>query len=632
MEFDHLFAESDIEETDSQNRTESLTSEPNDSTPGNNFIYSPYQRLVERRRRRFEKLFETIRMRGLMLNRELPSTKNDNKNNSHKMAVNDNQRNPLGIAGPSRIVDAPVDYSTTGSTSNSPNEVGNVESITNDPTPYETDEQSISQSNTPLRHNERSDDTPSAPDLQLDWSTSGSESDDEEGSVKVLGTVNNIDHQQPQQEHRPQAVPVVDLTVESDEEHGNGQANSSQSSQPLASRAQSSRNDVHCVHRSHNYSRMRRMMPPQFHFYHPQDLYHHRSFYHDRAPSTAGSTGSRIHPVHQRMWLHQQRMQETQRRRLYPRSSALHICQPQQQQQQQQTSLSNAHPGLYQPPPHYLVDGDNTEAISAVRRCHVGIINENSNQGENYPRHGGGGGGGDDGDGDDGGRGVVGGALPLPQQPTVYSHPEASGPSPCPVPLVLNPMTSDDMESNQTSDNIPTMPVHQHVHHHMYHWSPISPYPYQAASLARMPHLHISISPHMQSNVSTEITPYPVTLPEFVMQQARHISAGLENYMRIVDLRRGSHISCGATQESIENHTFPHKYKLVKKVENGDDAVEKCTICLSEFEDCESVRRLPCMHLFHKDCVDQWLCTNKRCPICRVDIEIFLHKELTATV
>ena len=27
------------------------------------------------------------------------------------------------------------------------------------------------------------------------------------------------------------------------------------------------------------------------------------------------------------------------------------------------------------------------------------------------------------------------------------------------------------------------------------------------------------------------------------------------------------------------------------------------------------------MHLFHVPCVDQWLSLNKRCPICRVDIE-----------
>jgi hypothetical protein len=41
----------------------------------------------------------------------------------------------------------------------------------------------------------------------------------------------------------------------------------------------------------------------------------------------------------------------------------------------------------------------------------------------------------------------------------------------------------------------------------------------------------------------------------------------------------------------------------------------------TEFEVEEDVRRLPCMHLFHVTCVDQWLVLNKRCPICRVDIE-----------
>lgn len=42
---------------------------------------------------------------------------------------------------------------------------------------------------------------------------------------------------------------------------------------------------------------------------------------------------------------------------------------------------------------------------------------------------------------------------------------------------------------------------------------------------------------------------------------------------------------------------------------------------------CLPARRLPCMHLFHQLCVDQWLLTNKKCPICRVDIEAQLSAE-----
>uniref|UniRef100_A0A3B4CT20 E3 ubiquitin-protein ligase Arkadia n=1 Tax=Pygocentrus nattereri TaxID=42514 RepID=A0A3B4CT20_PYGNA len=58
-----------------------------------------------------------------------------------------------------------------------------------------------------------------------------------------------------------------------------------------------------------------------------------------------------------------------------------------------------------------------------------------------------------------------------------------------------------------------------------------------------------------------------------------------------------------------------------------EDTEEKCTICLSILEEGEDVRRLPCMHLFHQLCVDQWLLTNKKCPICRVDIEAQLSSE-----
>lgn len=57
--------------------------------------------------------------------------------------------------------------------------------------------------------------------------------------------------------------------------------------------------------------------------------------------------------------------------------------------------------------------------------------------------------------------------------------------------------------------------------------------------------------------------PFTPSMPDFVLQGTRHMTR-LDNYMRIVDLRRMAHISCGATQESIESHTFPHKYKRVR--------------------------------------------------------------------
>jgi len=45
-----------------------------------------------------------------------------------------------------------------------------------------------------------------------------------------------------------------------------------------------------------------------------------------------------------------------------------------------------------------------------------------------------------------------------------------------------------------------------------------------------------------------------------------------------------------------------------------------CAICISEFEDGEELRKLPCGHFFHKDCVDEWFNRSSVCPMCKRDV------------
>lgn len=46
----------------------------------------------------------------------------------------------------------------------------------------------------------------------------------------------------------------------------------------------------------------------------------------------------------------------------------------------------------------------------------------------------------------------------------------------------------------------------------------------------------------------------------------------------------------------------------------------RCVVCLDDFRPGDSLKTMPCMHIFHKGCVDRWLWTDNSCPICKTPI------------
>eukprot|EP00166_Cyanidium_caldarium_P003297 ctg_321.g90 len=82
-------------------------------------------------------------------------------------------------------------------------------------------------------------------------------------------------------------------------------------------------------------------------------------------------------------------------------------------------------------------------------------------------------------------------------------------------------------------------------------------------------------------------------------------------------------------------HSFPNRLPVIRYDEgllrgldvdddehDRDDDVPICTICLSEYERADEIRKLPCGHHFHRQCVDQWLLSfDKSCPQCRTDVD-----------
>ena len=76
-------------------------------------------------------------------------------------------------------------------------------------------------------------------------------------------------------------------------------------------------------------------------------------------------------------------------------------------------------------------------------------------------------------------------------------------------------------------------------------------------------------------------------------------------------------VEIGADEETIKGHTVEEKFS--GETDGGE--VPTCTVCMSEFEVGDDVRKLKCGHRYHAACVDQWLKINKTCPMCKQEID-----------
>ncbi|KAF9428099.1 hypothetical protein BGZ76_002062 [Entomortierella beljakovae] len=76
------------------------------------------------------------------------------------------------------------------------------------------------------------------------------------------------------------------------------------------------------------------------------------------------------------------------------------------------------------------------------------------------------------------------------------------------------------------------------------------------------------------------------------------------------------------TQEAIDDAGFHvGQFDNASQGMRGFDILgdgSKCLVCMSEYEEGEDMRALPCKHGFHQECIDKWLTTGaNKCPVCR---------------
>ena len=55
----------------------------------------------------------------------------------------------------------------------------------------------------------------------------------------------------------------------------------------------------------------------------------------------------------------------------------------------------------------------------------------------------------------------------------------------------------------------------------------------------------------------------------------------------------------------------------INKVDKLEESNKKCMICLEYFNNGDKIISLPCVHIYHGDCIKKWLLGNNFCPICK---------------
>ncbi|XP_041704894.1 RING finger protein 11 isoform X2 [Coregonus clupeaformis] len=58
--------------------------------------------------------------------------------------------------------------------------------------------------------------------------------------------------------------------------------------------------------------------------------------------------------------------------------------------------------------------------------------------------------------------------------------------------------------------------------------------------------------------------------------------------------------------------------------DGSEKKIRECVICMMDFVYGDPIRFLPCMHIYHMDCIDDWLMRSFTCPSCMEPVDAAL--------
>jgi len=133
--------------------------------------------------------------------------------------------------------------------------------------------------------------------------------------------------------------------------------------------------------------------------------------------------------------------------------------------------------------------------------------------------------------------------------------------------------------------------------------------------------LHASLRNILPPELLEQLSTLPPGLQMLLINTELLASADMLD--RFIDLQETLAARRGVSSEvlsALPTEEFREDTSGIAREERPENATQ-CMICLSDFASGESIRRLPCTHVYHQPCIDEWLHRCTDCPLCKTNVE-----------
>ena len=131
--------------------------------------------------------------------------------------------------------------------------------------------------------------------------------------------------------------------------------------------------------------------------------------------------------------------------------------------------------------------------------------------------------------------------------------------------------------------------------------------------------LHASLRNILPPELLEQLSSLPPGLQMLLINTELLASADMLD--RFIDLQETLAARRGVNEEILNSLPTENFLPPDNVQEERPENATQCMICLSDFVAGESLRRLPCAHVYHQPCIDEWLHRCTDCPLCKTNVE-----------